>query len=753
MKTTIQHDQRDCAAACLHMVANHYGFTQSITYYRELTKTDQKGASIYGIIDASKKIGLNGQTMSGSIDELLEEIESKNVVFPFIAHVLTDNNLLHFVVVSKYRNGKFTINDPGKGKYTVSKDDFSAFWTGYIVTFEKTDSFVKKSGSVPGLGRFFKLLITQNRRIALAVFLSIVISVIGITGAFVFRIVIDSCPDTSAVHTESLTEEHDHDHDHCLEEDINCESESEGIIDSLQEINQHGLIIIFTSLIAMYLLCSVIQYIRGKLIITVSKNIDLKLVLPYFYRIIDMPIHSVELRQTGDYLSRFSDATTIRDAISTATLTLFLDALMAIGCGVILFIQNRILFLISLAVIAIYALVVFLYKGRLSMANRNFMEANAMVQSYIKESIDGISTVKATISEVSVKNSFSNKFTKLVNAIVSRSRIGTSLDAVVTAIQSIGVAVILWCGFSFVLNGSLSIGTLVSFYALLSYFIEPVKNLIGLLPSMQSASVAAQRLSDILDSSIENDTSDGQRLEKNINWKVEKVNFRYGNNDLTLKDVSLSVKSGEKVAIIGESGCGKTTLAKLFLRFYNPESGSIYANNISIDKYSLSDLRSKVAYVDQNTFFFSGTIRENLMLGHSEIDEEDVINACKAAGIYDFIKKQPFGLDTIIEENGVNLSGGQKQRLAIARALIKKPQFLILDEATSNLDTVTEAYIKNTISDLGPNTACLIIAHRLSTIKNCDRIYVMKEGYIFESGTHGELIKKRGIYYNMLMQQ
>lgn len=748
MKTTIQHDQRDCGAACLHMIARHYGFSQPITKFRELTKTDKNGASVYGLIDAAKAIGLKARAMSGTVEELIGEVEQGNVKFPFVAHTITEYNIQHFVVISGYKSGCFLVNDPSKGKIKIRTDEFSKIWTGYIVTFELTDDFKKQKAPSSGLFRFFKLLMGQHRKVALAIILSVVISIIGIAGAFVFHTVIDNCPEIQKSNIE-LSDEECGDH-------VHNETEHDYIDDSLSifgDIDQYSLTVIFTALICMYLFASVIQYIRGRLIITISKNIDLNLTLPYFFRIIDMPVSSVEQRQTGDYLSRFSDAVKIRDAISTATLALVLDALMAIGCGVILFLQNRTLFLISFIVIAVYALVVMFYRRSLSNANRDYMEANAIVQSYLKESVDGIATVKAATAEDTVKNNFSTKFNKFIDAIVKKSRIGTSLDTIVTAVQSIGVAVILWFGFSMVLKGSLPLGSLITFYALLGYFIEPVKNLISLQPTMQTASIAAERLTDILDASVESDITGKEDLPSIREWKAENVSFRYGNGELTLENVSLSVKSGERVAIVGESGCGKTTLAKLFLRFGDPENGAISADGKSLTEFMPAGIRKNIAYVDQNTFLFSGTIRENLLIGNSDAGEETLIDVCTSAGIYTFIQKLPFGFDTIIEENGANLSGGQKQRIAIARALLKKPKLLILDEATSNLDTVTEAAVKETICSLTPEMACIIIAHRLSTIKNCDRIYVMHEGHIVESGTHDDLTALDGKYAELLRNQ
>ncbi len=724
MKYIRQHDERDCGAACLAMIANHYGLRMPISKFRELTKTDKIGTNIYGLVDAANQLGFESNALEGDYSSFMEALNSGEISLPIILHTITETNTLHFVVLNDYKNDCFRIFDPGRGIYRIKTEDFEQCWTGYIVTFEKTAHFKEEKQTSKGIKDLFSSYKKQLPKLCIVLMISLVISFIGIIGACVFQLIIDRFTVTSSSAANTVFSQ----------------------IFAILKWNYTNIHIIFPSIIALYLLQAVIQIIRGYLLSQISRDIDIELTNSYYTHLLNLPVSSISVRQTGEYLSRFSDISIIREAIASISLTLILDTVMVIACGIILAFQNLLMFAVALIIVVLYAVIVLIYKKPTEIYNRKVMEDDAHINSYFKEAVDGIETVKSANAEDEVNEKLKQRFLNYAKDQFKAAMISFSQETITSAVQLIGTVIILWIGFVLSAAGKISIGSLMSFYVLLGYFIEPIKNLIELQPETQTAIIAADRLSDVLDLSLEqqeNKLSMPDAVEK---WAFENVDFRYGNHELLIENMSFQINRGEKVAFVGESGSGKTTVAKLLMRFYQPESGKILIDHCDLAELDSKKIREKIAYVDQKTFLFADTIRSNLKLGNPDVTDDEMVEACKKSMAHEFIMRMPLGYDTPLDEDGMNLSGGQRQRLAIARALLKKPQLLILDEATSNLDTITEAAIKDSVFSFSDEITCIIIAHRLNTIQQCDKIFLFENGKIVEEGTHEECMNANGKY-------
>ena len=753
-----QHDECDCGAACLSMISSYYGANYKTARIRELIKVDTQGANFLGLTKGANSLGFDTEALEGSYEELTDGIRKGEIRFPFIARIINELGFEHFIVVYAIDDDTVVTGDPGRAK--ITKMDTGVFreqWQEQILTLAPNRNFERVNEVKGSFRKYFRFITVQKKMLAFIFVISLVVTLVNISGIFVFEYVFNYATTESS---ESIHDEHDHeghDHDDC---DGECDEETDnkflGKVGSMflkleekTDIIFKNLATVCISVILLYLLRCLINIYRGYLLARTAKLVDVSLTTSYYDHLIDLPMDFYGTRKTGEYMSRFNDTSKIRDAISTTTLTIMLDTIMAVACGVVLYKINRILFLITLGMIALYALVMYLFRRPIKNVNHVLMEDEAQVTSYLKESIDGIETIRSYGSETAAKSKTKSLYEAFADKNVKAAAIYITQESIVTTIESVGIVVLLWIGAYLCGKSIITLADLVIFYYLIGYFISPVKNLINLQPELQTAAVAAERLNDIMDVDTEADSGPAVPM-MNADIKVENVDFRYGYRELVLKDVSMCFRAGTKTAIVGETGCGKTTLVRLLMAFEEPESGSVTVGGNDLYGYSPASVRKKIAYISQDIFMFSDSIYKNLKIGNEAISDEEVEEICRKCGIDSFIRSLPMGYETVLEENGRNLSGGQKQRLAIARALLRKPEVLIMDEATSNLDVITEKSIQKMIDELSSDMTCIIIAHRLNTIKKCDNIYVMDKGHVAEEGTHSELLAKEGLYYSYL---
>ena len=708
-----QHDIKDCGAACLATISKQYGLKIPISKIRETAGTDKQGTSALGLIKAAEKLGFSAKAVRVTKPE---DIFSEFPV-PCIAHVVIDGSLLHYVVIHKVSEKEILVADPAKGMVKYVPEEFYKIWTGILI-FMVPDAEFKKGDETKGLfARFIHLLKPQKKLMINIFFASIVLTLLGIMGSFYFKFIVD---------------------------------------DILPYGLNKTLHILSIGFIVLTLFKILLGAFRTQLLLYLSQRLDIPLMLGYYNHVIELPMNFFGTREVGEIVSRFNDASKIREAIAGATLTIMIDSFMVIFGGALLFTQNSMLFSLTLIPLVLYGIIVFSFNKPLEKINRKIMEDNSKLTSFLVESLNGIQTIKAFNAEKQVNVETEKRFIRLLKSVFKSGCIGNFQSSLEGAIRAIFAIVILWVGTYEVMQGKLTVGQLLAFNALLAYFLDPIERLITLQSGLKTAMVAADRLGEILDLELEKSKDEDKKinpasLKGDIEFK--NVSFRYGTRQLILEDLNLHIKSGKKIALVGESGSGKTTLVKLLLNFYQCEKGELLINGYNIRDINIEALRDKIAYISQDIFLFKGTIKENLCFGNEEVDFEKMVEACKKSKIHDYINEQPLRYDTMVEESGSNLSGGQKQRIAIARAILRKPDILIMDEATSSLDSITEKAIEKTMYEFSKNTTTLIIAHRLSTIMRCDTIYVMDKGKLIENGSHEELIDKKGRYYELWKDQ
>ncbi|PEL85037.1 peptidase domain-containing ABC transporter [Bacillus wiedmannii] len=702
-----QHDIKDCGAACISTVSKHYGLHIPISKIREYAGTDRNGTNVYGLIQAAEKLGFSAKGVRGNVESL------KEIPLPAIAHVIIDGKLLHYVVILEInKKGKVIVADPGEGIIKYDIKEFNEIWTGVLVLLIPNESFQSRDEEKNTFGRFMFLLKNQQSLLIPVFLSSILITIFGVLGAFYFKIVIDN------IVTENL---------------------------------KHTLTYLSIGIIVLYIFKVLLELFRSHLILYLSRRLDIKLMFGYYKHVLSLPMNFFETRKVGEIISRFQDAAKIREALATTTLTVMIDTIMVIAGSILLYTQSSTLFFITALHVPIYILIIWMFQSSYEKINRQEMESNAELTSYIVESLNGISTIKSYNAEKEAEFQTEKRLISLLQKFFKRFVITNSQESIKTIVELVGGVVILWVGAISILNGEMTIGQLVAYNALLVYFLDPIKNLVDLQPTLQSAFVASKRLTEILDLDLEkNDQEDKKLSPTSFHHKIrlDNITFKYGTRQNIFNNLSFEIPIGYSVGFVGESGSGKTTIAKLLMRYYDVNEGNIYYDNYHIKDMNRTGLRNKIAYVAQESFFFSGSIFDNLVFGlNREVTMDKIIEACILADAHEFISSLPLRYDTLLEENASNVSGGQRQRLSIARALLKEADVLILDEATSHLDSTSERKIIENLKEYRAGKLTTItIAHRLSTIMHCDNIFVMSKGEIVEEGKHGELINKDGLY-------
>lgn len=510
------------------------------------------------------------------------------------------------------------------------------------------------------------------------------------------------------------------------------------------------------ALAVSYVISGVVTFLQGWLMAGVSQKIVKNLRHKLFEKLQKLPISFFDTHTHGELMSRLSnDIENVSGTIAQSTTQLMTGTITIIGAFIMMMILSPILTLASIITIPLVLLLTRTIARKTNVLFRQQQRELGKLNGHIEEAISGIEVIKAFSHEEQSIEEFKVINEKLCSIGLKAQIWSGFLMPIMNVINNIGFATVALVGGALAVRGLITVGVIASFLSYSRQFSRPLNDLANIFNTLQSAVAGAERVFEILDENEEPLDTKNAKIMENTKGHVifENVTFGYKKDVPILKNISFDAAEGSSTALVGPTGAGKTTIVNLITRFYDVSSGRILIDGVDIREYSRDSLRRTFGIVLQDTYLFSGTIKDNIKYGRLNASDEEIIEASKMANAHSFIKKLPKGYNTILSESGGNLSQGQRQLLAIARAILAKPSILILDEATSSVDTRTEIRIQEAMLKIMEGRTSFIIAHRLSTIRDSDTIMVIDNGQIVEKGNHEELINKQGVYYNMYFNQ
>ncbi|MEG4520279.1 MULTISPECIES: NHLP family bacteriocin export ABC transporter peptidase/permease/ATPase subunit [unclassified Microcoleus] len=707
--TLLQMEAVECGAAALGIILSYWEHPVPLAQLRSECGVSRDGSKASNILKAARIYGLDAKGFKKTVEEL------KTVPPPFIVFW----NFNHFLVVEGMKKQRVYLNDPASGPRTVSLEEFKSAYTGVVLTFQAGPEF-KKGGKKPSIASALDSRLQSSRwAIAFCLIAGLLLTVPRLAGAAFTQIFVD----------EILVE------------------------------NRHEWL---RPLILGMLLAAAVQGLLARMRLFYLRRLANKLAISmsgqFIWHTLRLPVGFYAQRFAGEISSRCQVNDKVAEILSGKLAATAIDAVMMVFYAIIMVMYDWVL----TSVAAVFAALNFLALQSLSRsrvdANTRLAQETGKVGGAAIAGIQSIETVKASGLEFDLFSKFAGYYAKMSNAqqeLALPTQILSILPAFLTALAATAILVV---GGLRVMNGGLSIGMLIAYQSLTQQFLRPVNNLVNFGSTLQELEADLSRLDDVLQNPVDSEADRDSFNSKNSrsaiapdafhlqgSIELRGVSFGYSRLEAPLIDnLNLTVKPGQRVALVGGSGSGKSTIAKLVTGLYEPMNGEILFDGVPRNLIPRSILANSLAMVEQEIFLFAGTVRENLTLWDPTVPESDLVQACIDATIHELILNMPGGYDAQLNEGGTNMSGGQRQRLEIARALVRNPAVLVLDEATSALDAETELIIDRNLRRRG--TSCIVVAHRLSTIRDCDEIIMLAGGKVVQRGTHEELQKLGGAY-------
>ena len=697
----IQHDEMDCAAASMAMVAKYFGVDMGVAFFRNSIDVGPEGASLYGISASAERIGLATRGVEVDLEDLME------VKLPAVT-----TQGYHFVVIYYVSKKHVTIGDPATGLRKITHQEFLSKWNNIVLLFNTTPDFYKNEAQKETLSLYWELFKPYKKIFFQIVLISLLLNFMGLATPFF----------------------------------------SQQIIDKVLMNQDMGLLnIIGIGFLIFIIMTSLSGLVRRYLTAFMSLQMNIDMSAQLFRHLFRLPTSFFASRRTGDILMRLNDIQVIKDFVSQQGIEFMMDILMSVVYIVAIFALSAKIGWVFIASLLLLAVSTYIASKLIYRYYAETVTKSGEAQTLLVEGVKNINTLKTFASEIPWRWKWEEKYAQSAMWQLKMKHIGNFYTLVVEVMYKGIPLLVMFLGAKAVMSGGMTIGQIIALISLIGMALGPVMNISNIFISLQEVRFGFSRLNDIFSAHPEDKLQKYLPLSaSNIrgNISLKDVSFRYGNEEspLILNKLSMEIRSGQIVALMGRSGSGKTTIVQLINRLFEPFDGKVLIDGYDVKHYPLSELRRITAVVTQDTKLFSGSILENISLGDQFPDMKKAIDSAILAGADSFIRQHPEGYFRPLLEDGAGLSGGQKQRICIARALYRDPKILIMDEATSALDAESEAAINDAMPNICKDRTVILVAHRLNTIKNCDNIFVIHEGEVVESGTHQDLLKKNGIY-------
>ncbi len=699
-----QLEAADCGAACLAMVLGYHGRNVRLDEVRNAVGVSRDGANALSILRAGETYGMRGRGLKVEL-EALEYLQPATILHW---------GFNHFVVFESLAARGVSIVDPASGRRFVPMERFRRSFTGVAIELVPSNEFQAAAPDRSFIWSYLKQLMSEHPVLVRVIVTSVLLRLFALAAPLLTGFIVDRVVPRS---------------DH------------------------HLLWVIGGGLLMMVVFHFLAVLIRAHLLLQLRTNLDTKMTLGFVDYLVGLPYVFFQRRAEGDLMMRVNSNAIIREMLTSNTLSALLDGSLVLIYLVLILFLNPEIGLLVLGLGSLQVITFWVLRRRYRELMAQGLEAQARSQSYLVELIGGIETLKAMGAEHRAVEHWSDLFVDELNVSLARGRLVAWFDSLVDALGMISPLLILMVGALLVLDGDLTLGTMLALNALAISVLVPLRAMVGSAVQLQLLGSYVERLDDVFRTEPEQDRKEAAqppRLRGSI--RLENISFRYGpNTPHVVHNVSLTIQPGSSVAIVGKSGSGKSTLAKLLLGLYLPTEGQLFYDDHNLIELDLGSVRRQLGIVPQNPYIFASSMRSNIALGNPRIPLARIEEAARLACIHDVISAFPMGYETLVGAGGGSLSGGERQRLALARALVNEPAILLLDEATSSLDTKTETAVMANLER--QRSTRIIIAHRLSTIVNADVILVMSQGEIVEQGNHETLMAQRGYYHDLISAQ